>query len=91
MVTVLNKTGFKSWVEDQKKARSVFFPQLLKCYFSPLLDLGGQMTLKQKAGPHQEITQSAVCFALLSPVKYVGLIDAGLTHIFIKGQFSFAP
>lgn len=63
---ILNKTKFKSWVEDQKKAMSVFFPSAFEMLFSPHLHFGGQVTLKQKAWPHQETAPSAAQFAQLS-------------------------
>ena len=74
MVVVFNKTGFESWIED------LCFSLSFQNALSPHPHLGGQLTLQQKAWPHHETARRAAGFALLRPVKYMGLVHMRLTH-----------
>lgn len=80
MMMVLSKNRFKNWVKDQTKGVSVFL-SAFKMLFYPHLHHGGKVSLKQRAQPHHEIVQSAAHSTQLSPMKCVGLVDAGLTLI----------
>lgn len=75
MAMVFNKSGFESWVED------LCFSLSFQNALSPHPQLGGQLTLQQKAWPHHETARQTAGCVLLRPVKYAGLIHMSLTHM----------
>ena len=84
MVMVFNKTGFESWIED------LCFSLSFQNALSPHPHGGGHPTLQQKAWPHHE-TARAAGFALLRPVKYIGLVLLLLLSRFSRVRLCATP
>ena len=81
---VFNKTGFESWIED------LCFSLSFQNALSPHPHRGGHLTLQQKAWPYHETTQAAG-FALLRPMKYIGLVLLLLLSHFSRVRLCATP